>query len=352
MGKKKPPATKSESVKKDVPTKRSSNGGIPSVTEMGPIQRKRKAVGVMPMGDGNIHLICLEYVTKGSIYDAHFDSSLLIKIVTRFDGVLSPLYLQKKTFELYGRLHQDQDDAPPQTCDDITDRYAAVFSYASKRTVDVDEVGWSKNVSCWYVSQGQLKEFLMFYDDVMFWRFGYSNDELEQIDPPPKIVVHIPPLCAWQLVLDQDADELQCQFEVRNSTPPRDLKADVFQAPPPTFPNRIVIMEFGLVSETKMHIVFGGDTLPFKDDFSDVGIPIRSFKRIPEQQYPEYFRLLEHLDISNLDVAVNKVRSILTGTLYSSPVFARIKDTKTNRSNLEALISGLADLPNLRREWF
>ena len=79
------------------------------------------------------------------------------------------------------------------------------------------------------------------------------------------------------------------------------IKAKVFNVPPPTFPGRIVIFYIELTSPTSAHFWFGGNTLPFKQGFESMSISGRTQKTDPTDTYGEYYRSIEHVDISQVD---------------------------------------------------
>ena len=104
----------------------------------------------------------------------------------------------------------------------------------------------------------------MYFDDLMNWRKGSANEDLEKIVGDIKIVIHMQTSVALQLSLDAEEDELKCHFEiVRDDVP----TMSVFDLPPPIFPARIVILTFQVLEPEKVHAIFVGNTRPFQAGF-------------------------------------------------------------------------------------
>ena len=83
----------------------------------------------------------------------------------------------------------------------------------------------------------RLKDFILYFDELMSWRASHSDEELEELNWEAKL--HI--LCAPQidLPLDREQDGIKCPFEIGALERIGDL---AFQVPPPTvFPQRIAI---------------------------------------------------------------------------------------------------------------
>ena len=153
------------------------------------------------------------------------------------------------------------------------------------------------------------------------------------------------------LVLDQKDDESKCAFNVKKKIPTTDLNVTVFDVPPPLFPNRITILQIQLVSETKMHAVFGGNTMPFRTAFENLNVPVRSFKKNASDLYNQYVRTVEHMDMEEPEECIAKLTEILKTVLKSSPIIVRMHDSKVDPKNLKTIMESIKHLPNVRLDF-
>ena len=179
--------------------------------------------------------------------------------------------------------------AEADTLAEVACCFRAVHQYVGKKTEDRDAVGWVKGRTGWYIDAQFVKEFFMYFDDMMAWRKGFQSDELDKIGEDIEIVIHMLTSSPLELEFDAEEDELQCSFEI--------VKEDVafmsvFDLPPPVFPARIVVLTFELLSESKAHVVFSGNTKPFQFNFTQRNIKGTSVKLEPHDMYGEYFRVL------------------------------------------------------------
>ena len=171
--------------------KSKSAPSFPSVSDMG--ASSKGGVGSQPNvhGDQDVHLTCLVYASKGSVYSSDFDEGQLLVVLTECVARPSPLFNQKKLVEVYGSSQKDAEDPPPATLPEVATRFGAEFGFVGKKTEDVDRMPWKRNASGWYVSGSQLKEFLMYYDDVLDFRFRLQTEDFESVEEQ-KILAHIP----------------------------------------------------------------------------------------------------------------------------------------------------------------
>ena len=187
----------------------------------------------------------------------------------------------------------------------------------------------------------------MYLDDVLDYRFRVETGELERAEER-NILVHIPVHSPLELNLDKEADELKCTFTVQKTQNQKDLVASVFDIPPPTFPTRIIILGLELVSETKLHAVFGGNTRPFQTEFVERGIAGRSMKLNAEDAYSEYFRTIEFIDCEEPEACAERLKDVLQQVLRGSPVVIRIKDSKIDPTNATKIVHILRELQNVK----
>ena len=298
--------------------------------------------------DENIHIGLLKYCTNGSVYNEMFEEGELHVMVMTSGGQPNPLFLLGKILELYGKTTTETDNPEPEKMDDVTAKYKAKYQFVSKKTEDQDAVSWRKFGAGFYISGGTaaIKDFLMYFDDVISWRSEYEDETFEPLAAKPKIIVYVSP--DDTLALDKKTDELKCDFEVVKGA---EHAFTVFDLPPPTFPNRIIVLTFQLQTATKAHLVFSGNTKPFQKGFGDLKIKGKSVLVNPGDKFKEFFRVREDMDLTDEDACVLELKKILgVGCLQSSPVLVRIKETKHDTSAVQNLLACLTGFPNVRME--
>ena len=146
-------------------------------------------------------------------------------------------------------------------------------------------------------------------------------------------------ILALQVELDINAeqDEMKCRFEIVQAESPN---VGLWSVVPPTYPARLcfVIVEF--ITEDMGHILFGGNTKPFRDGFVDAKIPGGHVKTTQARSssdvaYSDYLRMWKDLNLNDESVVVT-LGNIITNVLKSSPVV--IKRKKTAFSGTEFIV--------------
>jgi len=326
---------------------RKAGADVPDVASMGGLVM---AAGSKPKEsfDGNIHIAVLTYCTNGSVYNEMFDEGALHVMVMASGGQPNPLFLLGKTLELYGKTTRESDDPEPENLDDVAEKYNAKYQFVSKKTGDQDNVSWRRFGAGFYITGGAaaIKGFLMYLDDVISWRAEYEDETFEPLAEKPKIFVYVSP--DETLALDKKTDELKCDFEVVKGA---EHTFTVFDLPPPTFPNRIVVLTFELVSATQAHLIFSGNTKPFQAGFGALKIKGKSVQVNTNDKFKEFFRVREEMDLTDEDACASELKNIFgVGCLQSSPVVVRIKETKHAISAVQKIMACLTNCPNVRME--
>ena len=205
-------------------------------------------------------------------------------------------------------------------------------------------------MSGWYVAASKLKDFLMYYDDLIAFRSTYTDETFERLRQIPKIIVHMSNELSLDLVVDKDEDALACEIVVvkEGAGAGVAMQGSVFALPPPTFPLRIVILEIEMLSKATAHLIFGGNTRPFQSDFVRCGIKGRSVKASPGDAYGEYFRVLENVDFGKRSEFVLKVKELHDDILKQSPMVIRIQDTDVDKTEVLAALSHADEVANIR----
>ena len=343
MGKRTPQGNAST----DVRPKKRARGGIviPSVAEIGTLSAGGTVKKPPALTDESIHVGLYPYITDGSTYSDIFSSKRLW--VAQFMTALrpDPTFKVRRMMELMAEADDTGNDPPPRTMDELSLRYRSMYQFVWSKTPDPDGIGWAKGRSGFYIDEDYVKEFFMYFDDLMAWRKDYQDDEFEKIIGKIKIVIHMLDSSTLDLKFDIDEDELKCEIEVVKE---KSAMMSVFDLPPPHFPPRIVVLTFELVNPDKVHLIFSGNTKPFQANFVKRNIKGTSLKAKPEDTYGEYLRVLEHLDIKDEAKAVATLKDLLDKCLLESPVSLRCQDTKLDRENLEQVVAHFTNVANVR----
>ena len=320
---------------------------MPNVASMGGLVNAAGSIARESF-DGNIHIAVVKYCTNGSVYNAMFDEGALHVMVMASGGQPNPLFLMGKLMEVYGKTTRETDNPEPENVDELVEKYKVKYQFVSKKTEDVDAVSWRKFGAGFYVSGGMaaIKDFLMYFDDVISWRSEYEDETFDPIAEKPKIFVYVSP--DETLALDKQTDELKCDFEVVKKA---EHTFTVFDLPPPTFPNRIVVLTFELLSATQAHLIFSGNTKPFQAGFGALKIKGKSVLVNPNDKFKEFFRVREDMDLTDEDACASELKNIFeVGCLQSSPVVVRIQETKHVISAVQKIMACFTNYPNLRLE--
>ena len=219
--------------------KKTARSEVPSVAELGALSAGGAGSGPAVF-DQNINIGIMKYCTRGAVYSDAFGDGDLYVVQLASSASPSPLFNLKKQVELFGALQATPEEgaAFPHNWEDFATMFEAGFQFVGKKTEDTDGVGWAKHRSGFYMT-GDLKEFLMYFDELMAWRAEYEDAQLEKLASKPKLVIHADMYDT--LKLDPVEDEVKCEIEFHEGHPAR---MSVFDLPPPIFPPRIVILTF------------------------------------------------------------------------------------------------------------
>ena len=336
---------RTQAVTASTPKKRQRGIEIPDVAAIGILSAGGSAKKSLALTDDAIHVGLYEYVKQGSTYSDIFSQNKLWVAQMLTARRPDPLFKTKRIMEMFAEADSTGNDPPPRTFDDFALRYRALYQFVWKKTDDTDGIGWAKGRSGWYIDEEYVKEFFMYFDDLMAWRKDYQDEEFEKIVGKIKIVIHMLDSSALDLKFDADEDELKCEFEIMKET---SAFMSVFDLPPPHFPARIVVLTFEVVSSDKVHLIFSGNTKPFQANFVERGIKGNSVKLNADDAYGEYMRVLEHLDVKDEQKAVATLKDLLYNCLLESPVCVRCKATKHDKENLYQVIAHFKNVANVR----
>jgi hypothetical protein len=88
-----------------------------------------------------------------------------------------------------------------------------------------------KNCSGWYIDEAYVKEFLMYFDELMAWRKCREDEDYEPIDAETSIVIRMLKSSTLKLTMYKEVDELSCVFEAVKEN---QATMSEFDLPPPT----------------------------------------------------------------------------------------------------------------------
>ena len=302
-----------------------------------------------PLGDHAIHAFVCKYADNGNVYSQWLASGPLYVINVHCEARPSPLLYMKKMIAGLAEMKaqesgEDEDEKSggiPRTFDDLARELQSMYNFCGKQTVDDDGVGFVPNRSAFYVSN--VKHFLMYFDELMYWRSSHVNEEegLSQLEWSPKIIVHKGPGIDFDITA---ADEAKCVFETKNFDKVQDI---VFAVPPPTYPSRLCIIYLELIKPTMVHIQIGGNTKPFQSQFVALKIKGQTFKANPGDQYGEYYRIIKHVEV---ETELKPQLRLLIGPqgLCGSPVVIRLHETQEDIALLRTNLDIVEEFPNVK----
>ena len=135
------------------------------------------------------------YATDGSVYSTLFeqDGPLVQVQACYYEGGPNPLYQMKLLMEKYGQNHVNSEgSSPPSTIEEFKVQYQTQWTYTSKKIVDADKKGdnvnFQKNRSGYYLTLKNLKELLMYLDDILAWREKYQKSQKNQNESQSKLM--------------------------------------------------------------------------------------------------------------------------------------------------------------------
>jgi len=302
--------------------------------------------------DDRLYLTCFCFSTTGNVYNADmFGDGELIQMQMTCAALPSPVYNIMQLVKLYKENSADPEDGTriPEDMEAVTQEYAAQFIYVSKKTPDPDSVGFKKNRSGWYVSYKNLKAFLMYFDDLMFFRTKFFDSEFDALDSEPKIVLRLSAGLGDSFNLDAKEDELVCSWSVEKESAVSTWPVRIFDLPPPspTYPLRFILLTLELNAPNNMNVIFGGNSKPFQAEFSTEGIKLNE-QKMTGGAYAEYYRVMEHVKIDeDVKPCVEKLKHVLVNILYNSLVMVQLNDKKHNTDLAQQVVSELKKLPNI-----
>ena len=183
----------------------------------------------------------------------------------------------------------------------------------------------------------------------MFGKYRVTHCTDANDAPPslPHLEIGFP--ADMNLVIDAVADEMHCPFALYQGN---FFEMTLFHLPPPCFPTRIVVMTMEMITKDEVHLVFSGNTKPFKNGFFDLGAKLAKADSA-DQNYPEYYRVWRNVCLKDVTKAIGFLEKIMgTQCLDHSPVMVRINnDADSSLSNVQQCLDHVKDLPHVQIDY-
>jgi len=290
---------------------------VPMPDALTALSSGRSSSSALESADDDLHIFVFLYADDASLYDKRFKKEKLWMVQLRCTKRPSPTYLLKSVIEKMGK-EKHNDAGIPKTLDDLMHMYHAKYTWVDAKTRDDDDVGWKKGSSGFFVG-GALKNFFMFFDELISWRCEFSDEDFDKITDPPKLMIHLFDNC--DLSIDE-TDNMLCEFEIIDSgEKPKDIS--VYDMPPPCFPPRLVILTVTATSDQYGCLCWSGGTKPFSDGFNNLKI-----KRSQEVKNgnTEWYRVKHNVDFSNKTEVVTQLQDVLgSQCLSASPTIVKFR---------------------------
>lgn len=314
---------------------------VPDVSSMGTLLAGSSSHDDGPV-DSKIHFHILKYCSSGAVCSDAFDDGDVFMMLLECGMQPSPLYKLRQLVITYGA---EAGEETPKNMDDIEEQFKTILVYNGKKNADVDDVGFTNKAMGFYVSGGaaNMKELIMYLDELFFWRGSHADPEFDALRSVPELSIQ---MCeGLKLDIEKDKDEMKCKFEIKTV---KDPAVSVFDLHPPTYPTRITIMTFEMISPAEAHVVVSANTKPFQAGFVQMKIKGVSVKKDASDNYGEYFRVLPNLELKDTEEIGSRLKQILGGAvLRSSPVIVRLKPCEHDAQNLKAVLKEIASGVNV-----
>jgi hypothetical protein len=228
------------------------------------------------MENSSVEMVILHYNTDGSIYGAQFGEGDMKVIHLLHRTKPSAFYLCMRHLGDYLQERHTEDDQFPGTIGELEIVLKAKFVYTKGQPVDEDMHGLFVGYRNAVYVQGDVdacKEVITFLDAFVTWRVLQSDFSEHTNLSPPKIDIFAPPEFDMQLKAaegEQGQGDMDCAFEVTHGDIHPHVK--ITDAPPPTYPARMLVANLEIFSNKTLSIVWSGNTMPFKRCFEALSI--------------------------------------------------------------------------------
>ena len=355
MGKRKSTGESSGSLRKYF-----SKVDVPDVASMTALRVGGGSGKKVAMISEDVSVKGMAYADDEVVYDGElYGSGPLCVLQMGCSAAPNPLFMFLKMLDIFTAITKENKDDAEGSVEEVEmmgqkrkigelGALNASYQFVSKRTEDQDNVGWVLNRSGFYVPGRveKVKDVLMYLDEVLAWRAGFSDETFTALAGVPKIVVYAPKELG--LAIDADEDEVKCSFELKDAS---ESAMTVFDMPPPVYPARLVVLTFQVVNAETAHCVFGGNTKPFQEGFIRMQIPGQVFRDDPNDRFGQYYRTLKDMKVANVKECLDTLGEIYgEKCLKHSPMIVRKKESKIESVGLRQILAQMDTWENVRVE--
>ena len=301
--------------------------------------------------NANVEMIILPYNQDGSIYGAQFDTTEMKVIQLLHRTKPSVFFRFGQNLAEYIKHRLEEDEEFPPTVQHLEASLRCKFVYTKGAPLDEDKHNLFVPYRCAVYVQGDIetcKEMIIFLDAFIVWRI--AQDEF--VERPRTAAVKISILAPKGFDMKLTATEgettgdMDCSFEVSHDET-QFTKVKITDAPPPTFPSRMLVANIEAVTKNLISIVWSGNTLPFKRLFETQNIGGKVFKKNPEDKYGEYYRKKENLSIANKEEVAAVLELFGEALVRQSPVLVKVRCTPEEDSEWNFFMEQLQQLHNV-----
>jgi hypothetical protein len=250
---------------------------------------------------------------------------------------------------LHHRRAEDEDF--PDKIEELEVALKAKFVYTKGQPVDEDKHGLFVAYRNAVYVQGDVetcKEVIMFLDAFVTWRVA-QNDFTEDTNVPPlKINIFTPPDFDMDLKVAQGEEEpgdMDCAFEVTHGDIHPHVK--ITDAPPPTYPARMLVANIEIFANKTLSIVWSGNTMPFRRCFEALNIGGKTHKKKETDRYGEYYRKKENISIDGEEKTAEVLDLFGKPLVRKSPVLVRVRAMPENDEPSVNFLAKLKGLENV-----
>jgi hypothetical protein len=326
-------------------------GAVPSAKELlKGAAVPSQAATLTKLGEaGEVHFYELPYCLDASVYGAQFESEDAQIVGMKAVHMISndypnPLYYFLGYLKAHFAAKNGSEASFPKDMATFEKEYS--IKIIITRDEDVDKVGtFKKNRTVAYVKDAPLivKDFYCFMDGYLTWRPTFKMQASDpEVASGIKMIVHTD---AASALVFEASDEMECPVEVRKDIASQSV--NVFEAYPPTFPARPVVLTLEAESQNFVSLVFSGNTQPFRTEFDKEQI---ARKGVPQAKgHNEWYRLIHEANLAVPETRQWLLELLETRVLKGSPLFLKLKNIPGNDHVFASFVRDLCAKPQVQR---
>ena len=328
-------------------SKASSSSLVPSAKELGDVHVAQSSNVSGEVGNASVDMFIMPYMRDGTVYGDDFDCGDLSVIHVFHKQRPGAFYLIRKAMAKYVDDRHGSDENFPPSLQALETLYSMRIVVTIGQKDDQDCLGFfDYHRVAIYVSSASehVKNVCTLVDDYLSWRQSFSDEEFEPIRVLPEVHVY----STIDLGLDfTEADDMKCKIEVIKNSPLCD-DINVFQASPPSFPKRLVVVNMELNTTNCVDIVFAGNTKPFRTMFEKAQIGGKTIKMKDTDEYGEYFRKKEQIEIDTQEKRADLLELLCITLLKGAPIIVRTIHNVADDAHMIELKKLMSGQPTIR----